>query len=262
VTKQAKRTKLEYFPWHAAKYAADTTHLSEPADAAYRRIMDHIFMHDQVTCRVALDDDLLIGISRRTPEEWLRVRRSLIDGPAPMFAKEDDSNGGAWIYSPFLRSVIKEAKTKTRQARDASNERWKRERSADAMRAHSQRNESKKKKVKRQKKQPTEPSVPSVAERETTPTSARERAIEARSAEVARWLREHPAAEQCFGCTPHAPHAPRQCGEQLRDQSLCTCDADTGTRLAPKAAAEFMSRFQETWDSWCARRDAVARDAA
>lgn len=134
---KTKRPKLDYFPWWAEKYAAATTHLSKDADYAYRRILDHIFMRDQATCRVPNDDTLLMGVGRCSAKDWPAVRRALIDGPAPMLAKEGE--GDEFLFSPFLREVIKEAKKKTRQARDAANTRWDSERNADGMRTHSER---------------------------------------------------------------------------------------------------------------------------
>lgn len=106
------------------------------------------------------------------------------------------------------------------------------------------------------------PSPAPVAEREREATDARVRGIEARAAEVARWLKDYPGAVQCNGCSPHAPHTPLHCGEEVRGGAVCDCDAWAGTCLSPSVAADFETRFQETWEAWCERRDSIARSAA
>jgi len=102
--------RLDYYAWHARTYAANTSHLSREADYAYRRILDHIFIHDQEKCRVVDDEETLIAIARCTVDEWPAIRRALIDGPAALLKKR-----GNWIHSPRLVEEIEKAKDKSQK---------------------------------------------------------------------------------------------------------------------------------------------------
>jgi uncharacterized protein YdaU (DUF1376 family) len=99
---------LDFYAWHASVYASKTTHLSREADYAYRRILDHIFIHDQERCRVVDDEATLIAIARCTTDEWPAIRRALIDGPAALLRKQR-----GYIYSDRLVEEIEKAKDKS-----------------------------------------------------------------------------------------------------------------------------------------------------
>jgi uncharacterized protein YdaU (DUF1376 family) len=117
--KNREGRKLEFFAWYAGTYAAATTHLTREADYAYRRILDHIFIHEQESCRVADDDEMLMAISRCSAREWKAIRRALIDGPSPLLRKDGD-----WIYSDRLAEEIAKAKDKSRKRKQAADDMW------------------------------------------------------------------------------------------------------------------------------------------
>lgn len=198
--KKKPPTKLDWFAWYAAQYAADTTHLSREADYAYRRIIDHIFIHDQKTCRVVDDELLLVGIARCSREEWPAIRHALIDGPMAMLEKPDGAEG--WLFSPKLAEEIHKAKKKSAQARKAVAERERKRSARSSDDDHPFSGGPSSKRESKRKKQPSETTSPPVRERESSTTRAGaepdsrlpmdERAYTARCREIAAWKKTLP----------------------------------------------------------------------
>lgn len=125
MTKKAR--KLDFYAWYPGHFRQDTQHLTRDERAAYRDILDEIFLTNQKGGWLVDDDDLLARVVQRTPEEWKGMRRVLIDGARPLLKKR-----GNRIYSRRLGREIRKARSKSKQAKAAAVLKWRSAKDADA----------------------------------------------------------------------------------------------------------------------------------
>jgi uncharacterized protein YdaU (DUF1376 family) len=110
-TRKNSRSGIHWYAWDPFEWLVETGHLTPTAEAALRRILDHIFRTDRETCSVVDDDQFLAAIAKVSAEEWPDVRRQLIDGAQPLLIKRD-----GFLQHRRLTEEIKRAAQKSATA--------------------------------------------------------------------------------------------------------------------------------------------------
>ena len=114
------KSRLEFYAWYAGDFRRDTQHLTRDERAAYREILDEIFITDQEECSLPDNDEYLARIVQRPLDEWKMMRFALLDGPKPLIGKRLDGR----IFSARLQEEIRIAQQKSDIQSKRSRDYW------------------------------------------------------------------------------------------------------------------------------------------
>lgn len=114
---------LHAYMWHPSDFRADTRHLNREQSAAYREILDEIFLSGQHESPPSIpdDDEWLMRITQaKSAKEWAQTRWVLIDGPRAVCQRIDGR-----ISQKRLTAEINRALAISQVRRESINRRWK-----------------------------------------------------------------------------------------------------------------------------------------
>lgn len=110
------------YPWAPADYRADTRHLTREQHAAYREILDEIFLSGQHESPPSIPDDdrLLESVAMaKSAKEWKEIRAVLIDGPRAVLQSQSGR-----ISQKRMTAEITKALAKCEKAQQSARARW------------------------------------------------------------------------------------------------------------------------------------------
>jgi uncharacterized protein YdaU (DUF1376 family) len=109
---------MHYFQWNIKTYRADTTHLSDAEDLAYRRLIEHYYDTES-----PIDANALQSLCRR-----LRLALPVVESILSEFFQQSEKG---WIHT-FIDAEIAKFHSKSASAKASADARW--------MQTHSERN--------------------------------------------------------------------------------------------------------------------------
>lgn len=96
---------LHHYPYFPDDFQRKTRHLTLTQKAAFRELLDEMWLTNQVDGTIPDDPTYCANVLRITEAEWLEIRQTLVEGPRPVLGCEDGR-----LYSRRLQEELDAAK--------------------------------------------------------------------------------------------------------------------------------------------------------
>jgi uncharacterized protein YdaU (DUF1376 family) len=111
---------LPHYPYFPRDLRVKTNHLSLIERGAFREILDEMWIcYQETDCLLPDDDEYLASLCRLSVEEWLPIRRKLIESARPVLSRIQGADGAWFIVSDRLQAELDTAREKIEIARKA-----------------------------------------------------------------------------------------------------------------------------------------------